>query len=76
MILICFSYMHFIGSYLLPVIMTFAWLSSLGIATYNLVYERQDGQEEVSQIVIDNTKVKLIMFFSIVFTFLCVISVP
>ena len=28
--------------------MTFAWLSGLALATYNLVLDREDGQEEVS----------------------------
>lgn len=40
-----------LGTYLLPVLMTFAWLASLGIATHNLVYDRQNGQEEVSYMV-------------------------
>ncbi|KAK7500956.1 hypothetical protein BaRGS_00007836, partial [Batillaria attramentaria] len=40
------DYLHYLGSYLLPVVMTFAWLATLGIATHNLVYDRQNGQEE------------------------------
>lgn len=40
-------YLYLLGSYLLPVLITFAWLAALGIATHILVYDRQDGQEEV-----------------------------
>ena len=47
--LMCYSYIHFLGSYLLPMLMTFAWLAAMGIATHNLVYDRQSGQEEVRQ---------------------------
>ncbi|XP_070186023.1 uncharacterized protein [Littorina saxatilis] len=40
------DYLHFLGSYLLPILMTFAWLAAIGIAAHNLVYDRQNGQEE------------------------------
>ncbi|ESO87425.1 hypothetical protein LOTGIDRAFT_127778, partial [Lottia gigantea] len=40
------DYIHYLGSYLLPVLMTFAWLAALGIATRNLCYDRENGQEE------------------------------
>ncbi|KAK6169359.1 hypothetical protein SNE40_020430 [Patella caerulea] len=44
------EYIHYLGSYLLPVLMTFAWVASLGIATRNLVNDREDGQDEVLRI--------------------------
>lgn len=40
------SFIFFLGAYLIPVMMTFVFLASLGVATHNLVYDREDGQEE------------------------------
>ncbi|KAL5018720.1 hypothetical protein ScPMuIL_004442 [Solemya velum] len=39
-------YLHVLSAYLLPVMMTLAWIAALGIATRNLVHDREDGQEE------------------------------
>lgn len=47
---ICFfhcSFIFLLGSYLIPVMMTFVFLGSLGVATHNFVYDRENGQEEV-----------------------------
>ena len=41
------SFLNALVAYLLPVMMTFAWLAGLALATYNLVLDREDGQEEV-----------------------------
>jgi hypothetical protein len=40
-------YLELLSSYLLPVMMTIAWLAAISIATKNLVYDRENGQEEV-----------------------------
>ena len=39
--------MNVIGGYLLPVLMTVSWIAGIAIAVYNLVYDRERGQEEV-----------------------------
>ncbi|XP_067670801.1 uncharacterized protein [Haliotis asinina] len=44
------SYIGILGSYLLPVVMTFAWLAALAIATRNLVIDREEGLEDALRI--------------------------
>ncbi|XP_046362068.2 uncharacterized protein LOC124139094 isoform X1 [Haliotis rufescens] len=44
------SYIGVLGSYLLPVVMTFAWLAALAIATRNLVIDREEGLEDALRI--------------------------
>ncbi|GFO38867.1 ATP-binding cassette sub-family a member 1, partial [Plakobranchus ocellatus] len=44
----CHHYDNFVfllGAYLVPVMMTFVFLASLGVATHNFVYDRENGQE-------------------------------
>ncbi|XP_060072042.1 uncharacterized protein LOC132551915 [Ylistrum balloti] len=43
-------YMNALSMYLLPVMMTLAWVAALAVATKNLVYDRQDGQEEALKV--------------------------
>ncbi|XP_056019725.1 uncharacterized protein LOC125668687 isoform X2 [Ostrea edulis] len=44
------EYLELLSSYLLPVMMTIAWLAAISIATKNLVYDRENGQEEALKI--------------------------
>ncbi|XP_041364383.1 uncharacterized protein LOC121379797 [Gigantopelta aegis] len=44
------SFIFILGSYLVPVLMTFAWLATLGITTRNLVWDRENGQEVIFSI--------------------------
>ena len=43
--------MELLSSYLLPIMMTIAWLAAISVATKNLVYDRENGQEEVSSVI-------------------------
>lgn len=43
-----YRYMELLSSYLLPIMMTIAWLAAISVATKNLVYDRENGQEEVN----------------------------
>lgn len=40
------EYLHILSSYLMPIMMTLAWLASLGLGIRNFVKDRQGGQEE------------------------------
>ncbi|KAK3089434.1 hypothetical protein FSP39_003578, partial [Pinctada imbricata] len=40
------SYLDVLSSYLLPIMITIAWLASMAISAKNLVYDRENGQEE------------------------------
>ncbi|XP_061191991.1 uncharacterized protein LOC133200204 [Saccostrea echinata] len=44
------KYMELLSSYLLPIMMTIAWLAAISVATKNLVYDRENGQEEALKI--------------------------
>ncbi|XP_078319098.1 uncharacterized protein LOC111121791 isoform X3 [Crassostrea virginica] len=44
------QYMELLSSYLLPIMMTIAWLAAISVATKNLVYDRENGQEEALKI--------------------------
>lgn len=48
LIYLLYSYMELLSSYLLPIMMTIAWLAAISVATKNLVYDRENGQEEVN----------------------------
>ncbi|KAJ8318608.1 hypothetical protein KUTeg_003699 [Tegillarca granosa] len=43
-------YLTYLSSYLLPVMMTIAWLAAIAVATKNFVYDREIGQEEALKI--------------------------
>ena len=43
--------MELLSSYLLPIMMTIAWLAAISVATKNLVYDRENGQEEVNSVI-------------------------
>lgn len=40
------KFVNTIAGYLLPVILTFSWIAGISVAVYNLVYDRERGQEE------------------------------
>ncbi|XP_035829835.1 uncharacterized protein LOC101860234 [Aplysia californica] len=44
------NFIFLLGSYLIPVMMTFVFLGTLGTATHNLVYDRENGQEETLKV--------------------------
>ncbi|KAK7002955.1 ATP-binding cassette sub-family A member 1 [Biomphalaria glabrata] len=44
------SFIFLLGTYLVPIMMCFVYLSILGVATYNLVYDRENGQDEVLRV--------------------------
>lgn len=48
LIYLLYRYMELLSSYLLPIMMTIAWLAAISVATKNLVYDRENGQEEVN----------------------------
>ncbi|KAK3588921.1 hypothetical protein CHS0354_023682 [Potamilus streckersoni] len=43
------DYISVLSAYLLPIIMTIAWIAGVSIAARNLVFDREDGQEETLQ---------------------------
>ncbi|KAH9502480.1 ATP-binding cassette sub- A member 12 [Bulinus truncatus] len=40
------SFIFILGSYFVPIMMTFVFLILIGVATHNLVYDRENGQDE------------------------------
>ncbi|CAI9715527.1 factor export ATP-binding I [Octopus vulgaris] len=44
------EYLHIVSSYLLPIMMTLAWLASLGLGIRNIVQDRAEGQEEALRV--------------------------
>lgn len=48
LIYLLYRYMELLSSYLLPIMMTIAWLAAISVATKSLVYDRENGQEEVN----------------------------
>ncbi|GAB1599090.1 hypothetical protein Ahia01_000186200, partial [Argonauta hians] len=44
------EYLHILSSYLLPIMMTLAWLASLGLGIRNIVQDRSEGQEEALRV--------------------------
>ncbi|XP_021364515.1 ATP-binding cassette sub-family A member 1-like isoform X2 [Mizuhopecten yessoensis] len=44
------TYMNTLSMYLLPIMMTLAWVAALAVSTKNLVYDRQYGQEEALKV--------------------------
>ncbi|KAK7002956.1 ATP-binding cassette sub- A member 12 [Biomphalaria glabrata] len=40
------SFIFLLGSYFVPIMMTFVFLILIGVATHNLVYDRENGQDE------------------------------
>ncbi|KAL3877830.1 hypothetical protein ACJMK2_035474 [Sinanodonta woodiana] len=44
------DYISVLSAYLLPLIMTIAWIAGVSIAARNLVFDREEGQEETLQI--------------------------
>ncbi|WAQ96399.1 ABCAC-like protein [Mya arenaria] len=44
------TFVNTIAGYLLPVMMTVSWIAGIAVAVYNLVYDRERGQEETLNI--------------------------
>ncbi|XP_059170728.1 uncharacterized protein LOC131952183 [Physella acuta] len=40
------NFIVMLGAYMIPVVMTFVFITSIGVATHNLVCDRENGQEE------------------------------
>ncbi|RUS72525.1 hypothetical protein EGW08_019707 [Elysia chlorotica] len=45
------NFVFLLGAYLVPVMMTFVFLTSLGVATHNFVYDRENGQEATLSVI-------------------------
>ncbi|KAK3771496.1 hypothetical protein RRG08_059535 [Elysia crispata] len=45
------NFVFLLGAYLVPVMMTFVFLASLGVATHNFVYDRENGQEATLSVI-------------------------
>ncbi|XP_069125420.1 phospholipid-transporting ATPase ABCA1-like [Argopecten irradians] len=56
-------YMNTLSMYLLPVMMTMAWIAALAVATKNLVYDRQNGQEEALKVMGLHSSINWMMWF-------------
>ncbi|XP_076450764.1 uncharacterized protein LOC143286815 isoform X2 [Babylonia areolata] len=69
------DYIHYLGSYLLPILMTFAWLAAIGIATHNLVYDRQSGQEESLRIMGMVSGLNVLAWFLVTMLIMAIVAI-